>query len=111
MTVFAALRVSMSSDSARPAVVSGRTAIAGTRKLDPSGPVTVGGPAYVIATSALPLGSRYWSPTWSAIWAERRSTLPVGSHADQAGAGAGLPRPTRTSSEPTPAPATTASRT
>ena len=39
------------------------------------------------------------------------STLPVGSHADQAGAGAGLPRPTRTSSVPTPAPATIASTT
>src|SRR5436309_8833619 len=95
----------MADASALPPVVSGLTAMAGTWKVEPSGPVTVGGPEYVTATSWCALGRRYGALTWSAIWAARRSALPVGCHADQAGAGAGLPRLTRTRRAATPAPA------
>ena len=109
MTVFPAGNVSTSSGSARPPLASALTAIACTWKVAPSGPVAVGGPAYVTAASAFPLGSRYRPLTCSPIWAARRSELPVGWNSDQGGAGAGLPRPTRTISAPTPAPATTAS--
>ncbi len=49
----------MSVASARPAVVSGSMASARTSKVEPSGPVTVGGPAYVTPTRAFPLGRRY----------------------------------------------------
>ena len=110
-TVLRASIVAMSLASARPAVVSGRTAIARTAWAVAPSSVPMGGPWYVTATRASPLGRRYGLLTCSAICAARCSAVPDGSHADQAGAGAGLPRPTRTSSVPTPAPATTASRT
>ena len=103
MTVFAALTVSMSSASARPAVVSGRTAIARTWNVEPSGPGHGRG-------SGVRDGDERAS-RWGGGTDRRRGRrsapggalrFPAGSHADQAGAGAGLPRPTSTSSAPTP---------
>ena len=100
MTVPLASTAETSSASARPPEVSGWRAIARTWKVEPSGPVTVGGPEYVTVASWRPLGSRYGPVTWSAIWAARRWALPSGCHSDHGGAGAGLPCPTSTTVAP-----------
>src|SRR5262245_59655258 len=104
MTVPAALTALMSLASACPLDVSGRTAIALTRKLVPSGPGTDGDPA-VIVTSWSPLGRWYLPAVLDAICATRWSFVPVGWKLDHAGAGEGLPRLTRTTSAPTAPPA------
>ena len=107
MTVPAALTAETSLASAWPLDVSGRTAIALTRKLVPSAPVTDGAPAVTVASWS-PLGRRYLAPTFAAICATFWSFVPVGWKLDQAAAGEGLPRLTRTTSAPSAPPATIA---
>ena len=109
----AASTMSTSSSSARPVVVSGRTAIARTGRAPvPSSlpAVTVGGPESAIASWS-PLSSRYSRATRSAICFVLATSEPEGCHADHFGAGAESGRATSTSRAPTPTPAISASPT
>ena len=99
----------MSSSSASPFEVSGRTNTARTGT-SPCGVGTESGPAR-LTVSCAPFAVRYALGIRSAIWRTFAVELPFGCQADQAGSAGCSPSLASTMNEPTPAPTTTARKT